>query len=184
MKYTIKRTFALKNKSFEIICDSKTLCTAKVTHSKEYKGRYKIKLSNPINKYTGEYNCIVEPNRNQSRSYLIYLQNDKIKKRILFGQLSYQLCGYNNYLYTIIIGEKLYRIRSSDLKDRRLTIIDKFQSTNSSGFDCPNVLFQVNESFSKSNEKYHVNINDKKWQCGYLAIVILFDLYECKRNMF
>jgi hypothetical protein len=41
MKYTIERTFSLKNENFEILCDAKTFCTAKATPSKEYKGRYK-----------------------------------------------------------------------------------------------------------------------------------------------
>ncbi len=41
MKYTITRTFSLKNEKFQIICDSKSLCTAKATPSKEYKGQYK-----------------------------------------------------------------------------------------------------------------------------------------------
>jgi hypothetical protein len=184
MKYTIKRTFTLRNKKFEIIRDSKTFCTATTIHSKEYKGQYNIKLSNPINKYTGDDICIVEPDSKQCRNYLIYLQNARTEKKNLFGQLSYQLCGYNNYLYTIIIGQKLYQIRSSDLKDRRLTIIDKFQRTNSSNiFDCLNTLFQINEPFSKLNKTYHVTINDQKHQYGYLAIVILLYLHEYKRSI-
>jgi hypothetical protein len=136
---------------------------------------YSIKLSNPINKYIGEDICIVEPDPKQSHSYIIYLKNDK---KTLFGQLFYQFCGYNNYLYTIIIGEKLYQVRSSDLKDRRLTIIDTVQSNN-----YPKTLFQVVDSFLKSNKNYHVTINDEKCQYGYLAIVILLDLHECKRNI-
>jgi hypothetical protein len=142
--------------------------------------RYSIKLSNPINKYIGEDVCIVEPNPDQPRSYFIYLKNDE---KSLFGQLFYQFCGYNNYLYTIIIGKKLYQVRSSDLKDRRLTIIDIVQSNHSSTIDCAQTLFQVIDSFSKANKKYHVTINDKKCQYGYLAIVILLDLHECQRNI-
>jgi hypothetical protein len=40
MKYTVTRTFSLKNEKYEILCDGKALCTAKVTPSKEFKGRY------------------------------------------------------------------------------------------------------------------------------------------------
>jgi hypothetical protein len=134
-----------------------------------------MKLSNPINKYIGEDICIVEPDPKQSHSYTIYLKNDK---KTLFGQLFYQFCGYNNYLYTIIIGEKLYRVRSSDLENGLLTIIDTAESN-----DRPKTLFEVVDSFSKLNEKYHVTINEKKWQYGYLAIVILLDLHERKRNV-
>jgi len=134
-----------------------------------------MKLSNPINKYIGEDICIVEPDPKQSHSYIIYLKNDK---KTLFGQLSYQFCGYNNYLYSIIIGEKLYRVRSSDLENGLLTIIDTAKSN-----DRPKTLFEVVDSFSKLNEKYHVTINEKKWQYGYLAIVILLDLHERKRNV-
>ena len=140
MKYTIKRTFALRNKKFEIIRDSKTLCTAKATSSKEHQGRYHIKLSNLVDKYTGDFICLVEPDRNEARKYLIYLQNGRTEEKILFGQLMYQPCGYNNDLYRIIIRQRLYRIRSSDLKDRRLTITDAFQSTNASRMlDCPEI---------------------------------------------
>jgi len=63
-----------------------------------------------------------------------------------------------------------------------LTIIDTIQSTNSSGIDCPKTLFQVIDPFSKLNKNYHVTINDKKWQYGYLAFVVLLDLHERKRN--
>ncbi|CAF3653876.1 unnamed protein product [Adineta steineri] len=96
------------------------------------------------------------------------------------AQLSYEVCSYNNYLYTIIIGRKLYKVRSCDLKDRRLTIVDAIQSNDSSTINCPKTLFQVIDSFTKSNKKYHVTINDTKWQYIYLAITILLDLHECK----
>jgi hypothetical protein len=185
MKYAIRRTFAIRNKKFEITRDSEFLCTAKVTSSKEYKGRYNIKLSNPIDKYTGDYICLVEPDPKQPGGYLIYLQNSKTEKKILFGQLFRLRCDRNDYSYTIIIGEKLYQIRSSDLKGRPLTITDVFQSRDSSGIlNHPNTLCQVNEPFSKSNKIHHLTISDQKRQYGYLAIVILLDLHECKRNLF
>jgi hypothetical protein len=63
-----------------------------------------------------------------------------------------------------------------------LTIIDTIQSTNSSGLDYPETLFQVIEPFSKLNKKYHVTINHKKWQYGYLAFVILLELHERKQK--
>jgi len=41
MKYTIARQFAIRKEKFEIICDSKTVSTVKVTRSKDHKGQYK-----------------------------------------------------------------------------------------------------------------------------------------------
>jgi hypothetical protein len=76
----------------------------------------------------------------------------------------------------------LYQVRSCDLKDRNLTIIDAIQSDNSSSIYSPETLFQVMDPFSKSNKKYHAIINDKKSQYGYLAFIILLDLHECTRN--
>ncbi|CAF2620148.1 unnamed protein product [Rotaria sp. Silwood2] len=183
MKYTITRTFSLKNDKFEVACDLKPLCTVKASLSKEYKDRYNVKFSNEIKVFTGDKICIVEPNPSQPQSYLIFLNNDQTNEKILFGQLSYQLYSYDNYLYTIVIGQKLYQVRSCDLKDRRLTIVDRFQSNDSSVIHCPETLFQVLDSFSKSNKTYHVIIKDKKWQYGYLAIIILLYLHECKRNI-
>jgi hypothetical protein len=43
-------------------------------------------------------------------------------------------------------------------------------------------LFQLIDLFSKSNETYHVNIHDKEWPLGYLAIIILLHLHESQRN--
>jgi hypothetical protein len=141
-----------------------------------------VELSNPINKHTGENSCIVEPDPEHSRSYLIYLKNDGTNKKSLAGQLFYERCGYNNYLYTIVLGRKLYEVRSCDLKNRGLTILDTINSNNSSIIHHPKTLFQVIDTFSKSNKKYHLTINDKKWQYVYLAITILLDLHERKRN--
>ncbi len=149
---------------------------------------YSVKLSNPLSKYMGEDYCLVETDPKQSHNYLIYKKNDQSNTKILFGQLFSKICGYNNYLYKIIIGQKLYKVQSCDLKDRRLAIVDAIQSNNSSTenpystSNYPDMLFQVIDSFSKSNKKYHVNINDKEWQLGYLAITILLHLHECKRD--
>lgn len=41
MKYTITRQFSIKSEKYDIISGSKTVCTAKATSSKEYKGQYK-----------------------------------------------------------------------------------------------------------------------------------------------
>ena len=46
----------------------------------------------------------------------------------------------------------------------------------------PDVLFQSNDSFSESNSKYHVNIHDKEWPLGYVAIDILLHLHEAQWN--
>jgi ASC-1-like (ASCH) protein len=147
-----------------------------------------VTLSNPISKRLGGESCTVEADPNKARNYLIYVENDESNEQTLFGQLSYELCSYDNYLYTIVIGRKLYKVRSCDLKDRRLSIVDTIQQNNNSGSDqysamqCPETLFQVIDSFSKSNKTYHVTINDKENQFGYLAISILLHLHECKRN--
>jgi hypothetical protein len=48
--------------------------------------------------------------------------------------------------------------------------------------DCPETLYQVIDSFSKSNKKYHVTIHDKEWSLGYLAITILLHLHQSKKD--
>ncbi|CAF1315884.1 unnamed protein product [Adineta steineri] len=188
IQYTIARQFSIKKEKFEIISDSKSICTVRATHSKEYKGQFKIKLSNPTSKRFINESCIIESDPNTPRNYLIYIKNSDTNTKTLFGQLSYELCSYNNYLYTIIIGKKLYKVRSCDLKNRRLAIIDTVEQVNNSQSDqytalqCPETLFQVIDSFSKTNQTYHVTISDKEKQFGYLAIVILLDLHECQRS--
>ncbi len=64
--------------------------------------------------------------------------------------------NYANHRYTIIIGQKLYKVTISDLKHRRLVIID---------------------SLSKLNQKYLANILDKEWSLRYLAITIFLHLH-------
>ncbi|CAF2748936.1 unnamed protein product [Rotaria sp. Silwood2] len=165
---------------------SKTVYAVKATPSKEHKGQFNVQISNPISKYINNEYCVIEPDSKTPRNYLIYIVNDESNKKTLFGQLFYEICIYNNCLYTIVIGRKLYKVRSSDLKDRRLAIIDTFEQNNPSKLDqyptfqCPQILFQVIDTFSKSNKAYHVTINDKEQHLGYLAIVILLDLHECK----
>ncbi|CAF1286683.1 unnamed protein product [Rotaria magnacalcarata] len=188
MKYTITRQFSLRNEKYEIVSGSKTICTVKATPSKEHAGQFDVKLSNLLSKHREDEFCVIEPDLNVSRNYLIYIENGESGEKNLFGQLSHELCNYNNYLYTIVIGRKLYKVRSSDLKNRCLVMIDTFEQNNPSKQDqcstlqCPETLFQVIDSFSKFNKTYHVTINDKEKQLGYLAIVILLDLHECKRS--
>jgi len=117
---------------------------------------YSLKLSNLLNESIEECSCIVEPHNNESHHYLIYSINNETNEKILFGRLLYNINNYDN-LYTIIIGHKLYKVRSSDLKNCRLTMID----INNSNINYSETLFQLIDSFSKSNEKYHVNIHDK-----------------------
>ena len=135
-----------------------------------------VKLSTLFSKRTGDETCTIELDSSKPRSYSIYIQTNHSNGKILFGTLSYEDVSYDNYLYTIIIGSKLYKVRSCDLKDRRLAMVD----TNVDQY--PETLFQVIDSFSKSNKTYHVTINDREKQLGYLAIVILLDLHECKRG--
>lgn len=122
---------------------------------------------------------LIELDPNDSRGYLIYLKN----RNILFGRMLFQIHGRDNYLYHIIIGEKIYQVRSSDLMDRRLTIIDQFEKENSSGINCPEVLVQTNNFFSQSNRQFHLTINHLECQYGYLALVILLILHEDKQMM-
>ncbi|CAM4756178.1 unnamed protein product [Rotaria magnacalcarata] len=180
MKYTIRRTFSLTNKKFKIIRDSKPLCTVKTAFSKTYTNRYECNFFNRFNKQS---TCIIEPDPRQPQSYSILLRNSQTNKTSVFARLSYKLTGYSDYLYTIIIGQKLYQIRSCNLKYRRLTIMDETQSNESSAACCPQILFQVLDSFSKSNDKYHLIINDKKYEYGYIGIVILLYLHEYQRNI-
>ncbi|CAF1167610.1 unnamed protein product [Adineta ricciae] len=183
MKYTISRQFSLNKEKFEVICNAKTVCTVKASPSKENKDQFKIKITKPLSKRFSPESCSVESDPSNSKHYLIYTNDANTDEKVLFGELTYELCSYNNYLYTIIIGRKLYKVRSSDLKDRRLAIIDTIEPSNSQypALQCPETLFQVIDSFSKSNSTYHVTINDQEKQFGYLAIVILIDLHERNR---
>ncbi|CAF1311648.1 unnamed protein product [Rotaria sordida] len=73
------------------------------------------------------------------------------------SQFLYQIYNYDNYLYTIIIQDKLYNIRVSNLKNHQLTIIDKIQQQSNY---CSDILFQLTNLFSKfSNQIYHLYIN-------------------------
>jgi hypothetical protein len=126
-----------------------------------------------------ECSCIVESDPNVLHCYLINSINNQTNEKILFGRLSYEISHYDNN-YTIIIGQKLYQVRSSDLKYRGLAIIDTIQSN----LNYSETLFQLVDSFSKSNQKYHVNIHDNEWPLGYLAITILLHLHESQRNLF
>jgi hypothetical protein len=138
---------------------------------------YSLRFSNLID----ECFCIVESDPNVLHSYLIYSINNQTDEKILFGRLSYEISHYDNdYTYTIIIGQKLYRVRSSDLKYCRLTIIDTIQMNG----NYSETLFELIDSFSKSNDKYHVIIHDKEWPLGYLALTILLHLHESQRNVF
>ena len=114
-------------------------------------------------------------------SYLIYSKNNESNASTLFGQLSYQWCARNNYLYTITIGKNVYQVRSSDLKSRLLAIVDTSEINQSSRFLSPKSLFQVTDNFSHSTTKYHVTIDDTESTYGYLIIVILLHLHECER---
>lgn len=145
---------------------------------------FSVNLSVPLTKSMKDEWCTIEPDPNNDQTYLIYINNDLSTGKTCFGQLSYELCNYDNYLYTILIGRKLYKVRSCDLKDRRLAMIDTLQTNSDpcSPTQCPETLFQMIDSFSKSNKTYHVTINDKEKHLGYLAIVILLDLHEHKRR--
>ena len=132
----------------------------------------------------GGNSCIVKSDENYPKNYLIYSVDDQLNKIKLFGQLQYELCGSNNYLYTIIIGQKSYKVRSTDLKYRRLVITDTIESNTDEviRLNYPEILYQVIDSFARSNQTYHVNIHDKEWPLGYLAITILLHLHESQRN--
>lgn len=133
-----------------------------------------------MNESSRECACAVETHENELHHYLIYSINKETNEKLLFGRLLYEVSHSDNN-YTIIIGQKLYKVQSSDLKDRRLAIIDVNHS-ESRNLKYPETLFQLIDSFSKSNEKYHVNIHDKEWPFGYLAITILLHLHESQRN--
>lgn len=126
-----------------------------------------------MDKSSGEYSCIVETHENELHHYLIYSINNQTDEKNLFAHLIYEVLPLDN-AYTIIIGQKLYKVRSSDLKYRRLTIVDEIHSNS----NYPETLFQLIDTFSKSNDKYHVNIHDKEWPLGYCAITILLHLHE------
>ena len=95
-----------------------------------------------------------------------------MQKFSLVGLL-YEILGYNSS-YTIVIGQRLYKARSSDLKDRRLAIIDTIKSTSNH----PEILFLLIDSLSKSSKIYHVTVHDKEWSSGYLVMMILLHWHE------
>ncbi|CAM4934262.1 unnamed protein product [Rotaria socialis] len=159
---------------------------AKAASSDRYKDQFNVQLSNLSSQLTENDSCIVEPDENQLGNYLIYSIKHRTNEKKIFGQLFYQLINFNHYIYRIIIGHKLYEVRSLDLINRHLTIIDTFNSNISSNKDSittlnrPEILFQLIDSFSKINDKYHVNIHDNEWPLGYLAITILLHLHESR----
>ncbi|UJR23693.1 hypothetical protein I4U23_026675 [Adineta vaga] len=177
-----RQQFSFRNKKFRITRNAKKLCKARVSQNKQYKDRYNIKLSNRMNRFIGGSTCFVEPDPKQPQSYLIYLRNDETKEKRLVSQFAYQLSGHNNYLYTINIGNKLYSVQSCDLKYRRLAVIDTLPTTTSTQYNCPETLFEVIDTFAKSNKEYHITINDGENQYSYLAVTILLHLHERQRN--
>ncbi len=104
---------------------------------------------------------------------MINAVHNQTNEKILFGKLSYEFSPHDN-IYTIIIGQKLYQVRSSDLKYRRVIMTDALQMNGNQS----QTLFHLVDSFSKSNHKYHVTIHDKEWPLGYLAITVLLHLHE------
>ena len=134
------------------------------------------------NKHRQQGICSVVPDEKRAKNYLIYFKNRQTDKKILFGQLSYQNVGVGDFLYTIIFDNKLYQVRSCDLKDRRLTIIDTVSSNDKSKTYFMRTLLQVTDSFAKSTKTYHVVVNEMNYSLGYLAIVILLGLHESKQH--
>ena len=108
---------------------------------------------------------------------MIYSINEHTQEKSLFGQLSYRITSREN-IYKIIIGQKFYNVRSSDLRDRRLTILD---TVKQNGY-YPATLFEIIDSFPQPNSQYHMNIHEKEWPLGYVALTILLHLHELQRN--
>ncbi|CAF3765470.1 unnamed protein product [Rotaria socialis] len=189
MKYIITRQFSFRRKTFLISSNSELVSIAKAASSDRYKDQFNVQLSNLSSQLTENDSCIVEPDENQLGNYLIYSIKHRTNEKKIFGQLFYQLINFNHYIYRIIIGHKLYEVRSLDLINRHLTIIDTFNSNISSNKDSittlnrPEILFQLIDSFSKINDKYHVNIHDNEWPLGYLAITILLHLHESRLSL-
>ena len=122
--------------------------------------------------------CRVAIDENHLGNYFIYFENPKTNQRIPFGQLNWKMSDLDENLYSIRLGEKIYQLTSSDLRNRRLTIVD--MNKNSDRFH-PENLLQVNDLFSKSNKILHLTINDEEQAFGYLSIVILLHILESKR---
>lgn len=128
--------------------------------------------------------CLVTPDPNNRQTYSILLKNQETNVLKRFGQFSYQSNGTNNYLYTITIGKNLYKVRSSDLKDRQLTMIDSWiPDENQSSTIFGNTLCQVTDYLCKTTKNYHVTVHEEKQAFGYLAIVILIGLHERNRDL-
>ena len=131
-----------------------------------------------VSEYVGKYSCTVESDPQSAHRYLIQSINHQTGKKSLFGQLSYRITSREN-IYKIIIGQKSYDVKSSDLQHCYLTMIDPY---NTDGSTRPKTLFQLNDIFSKSNETYHMNIHQKEWPLGYVAMTILLYLHERRRD--
>ena len=141
-----------------------------------------MKLSSRWNKLTGENSCLVEPNPERQRHYLIYLRNDDTKEMTLVAGFDFQPYGYDNYLYTLSMTGRRYQVQSVDLRNRNLILTEALQFNSSSPSMYPQTLYQVNEAFTNETKTYHLTIHDDERQYIFLAITILLHLHERKRN--
>ncbi|CAF0934102.1 unnamed protein product [Didymodactylos carnosus] len=177
MKYLIRRQFSITSsvKKFEIQDQRKNeyKVKAKLTNNKL---PFNIKISNI---YKKDEFCIIERDKTEKQCYQISLNNKK------FATIKYYFVQTNNVIYHINIGStKQYSVSSNDLKYRALTIIDVpmdnlIDNVNNNDRQ---ILIQVSNQFSKLTDTYHVIVNDIKYSLGYLAIAILLDLHERKRQ--
>ncbi|CAF1294563.1 unnamed protein product [Adineta ricciae] len=149
---------------------------ARATLSKEHPDRYDMKLTSRWNKLTGENSCLVQPDPQRQRHYLIYLRNDQTKEMTLVAGFDFQPFGYDNYLYILSMAGRRYQVQSLDLRNRNLMLTEPLQSVY------PQTLYQVNEAFTSETKTYHLTIHDDERQYIFLAITILLHLHERKRN--
>lgn len=148
--------------------------------------RFSVVIYDPISRFEFGQSVSVESDPKYRQTYRIFLVENRTEAKQLFGFLQYQINPDQSYIYKISIEKKSYQFESRDLRNRRLSIVDSFCSESSTPshqhFQCPNTLFQVADLFSKTTDTYHVTIDDRQIQMGFLAMVILLDLHECHRN--
>lgn len=186
MKYAINRQFAFTGLKYEINQNGRTVYHVKAKKSKQVEEQFDVVIYDPISRFQLGQSVSVESDPKYRQTYRIFLVENKSEEKQLFGYLQYQRYLDESYIYKISIGEKSYQFESRDLRNRRLSIVDSLCSESSTHshqrVQCPNTLLQMADLFSKTTDTYHVTIDDRQIQMGFLAFVILLDLHECNRS--
>jgi hypothetical protein len=147
----------------------------------------RIQFTHLTGQLIGHNSCLVEPDPECLGKYQIFTKDDGASEKLLFGQIQLFPCDRKVYQYSITIGNRLYNVRSCDLRDRRLAIIGVPAHVTLANNDMQTImrysetLLEVIDSLPTTNKKYFVTVHNSEKQLGYLAIAILLDLHESQR---